>query len=77
MAQIITPPSIGHEEAASKNWYRAEALRKVLLDLSTVYAEVEDGPSHRELKNAIDSIEEARCLLNPKLRQPLKRVKTK
>jgi len=77
MAQIVTPPPSGHVEQESKNWYRAEALRKVLLDLSNVYAEVEDGPARRELKNAIDAIEEGRCLLNPKLRPSLKRVRSK
>ncbi len=78
MPQVITPPSMGHEEAASKNWYRAEALRKVLGDLINVYVNVEDEPARRELKIAIDSIEEARCILNPALRPPMvKRAKTK
>ena len=77
MSQVFTPPAMGHEESASKNWYRAEALRGILTQLSSVYVNVEDQPARRELKNAIDSIEEARMILNPKLRPPLKRVTTK
>jgi hypothetical protein len=77
MSQIVTPPSIGMAEQSSKNWYRAEALRKVIADLSSIYNDVEDEPARRELKNALESIEEARMILNPKLRPPPKRVKVK
>ena len=77
MSQIVTPPSIGIQEQSSKNWYRAEALRKVVADLTSIYNDVEDEPARREIKNALESIEEARCILNPKLRPPVNRVRTK
>jgi hypothetical protein len=76
MAQVITPPAIGMQEQISKNWYRAEALRKIKHDLINAYSDTEDEPVRRELKNAIDSIEAARCILDPRLNlKPVKRVR--
>lgn len=77
MSQVITSPTLGSNEAAAKNWYRAEALRKVKNDLLNIFNDVEDEPARRELKVATDSIEEARCLLDPRLRPAPKRVRPK
>lgn len=84
MPQIITPPQAGIQEDASKNWYRAEALRKIALDLDNVYIEISEATgaayelrkalSAVELRKALSAILEARYLLNPDLRpKPKKR----
>ena len=77
MPQIITPPQAGIQEDATKNWYRAEALRKITLDLDNVYIEISEatGAAH-ELRKALSAILEARYLLNPDLRpKPKKRIR--
>lgn len=77
MSQVITPPAVGEHEKAGKNWYRAEALRKVVGDLINTYQDIDDEPARREVKIAIDSIEEARKILDPRLRPVPKRVRTR
>jgi hypothetical protein len=76
MPQIITPPPADPQELASKNWYRAESLRKIKTDLINVYNEVEDASVRSEISDAIEFIEKARCILNPALR-PVKKAKSK
>ena len=77
MSQIITPPPPATQEQASKNWYRAEALRKIKTELVGVYNDAEDPPTRREIINAIESIDAARRILDPRLRPEVKRVRTK
>lgn len=77
MAQVITPPSIGIGEQQSKDWYRAEALRKVKGELVNIYQDIENEPARREVKIAMDSIEAARMHLDPRLRPIPKRVRTR
>lgn len=80
MAQVVTPPSMGMQEQASKNWYHAEALRKVKSDLVNVMHNIEvidinTDAAYNNLKIAADAIEKARLILNPPPKPAVKRVR--
>ena len=77
MSVVITSPSAGIQETASKNWYRAEALRKIKFDLVNVFNDADDSEVRQQLSNAIIAIDVARCILNPSLRQPAVKPETK
>ena len=65
MAQVITPPTVGHEEDRAKDWYRAEALRKLYNELSNICGEIYGTKAAAHLVKAMAAISEARKLLSP------------
>lgn len=79
MPQVVTPPAMGMQEQASKNWYTAEALRKVKSDLINIVVNMEEDPvpARRNLEMAIGLIEDARLILNPPPKPEVKRVRPK
>ena len=66
MAQVITPPTKGQQEDQGKNWYRAETLKRLLLELNAVLREAPDNKAKIKLDAGIDLIESARQLYMPK-----------
>lgn len=70
MAQVITPPSLGQQEAESKNWYRSEALRKIILELTPLRDEMETGVAAEvAVSAAIKLLGDARVELDPRLKR--------
>ncbi len=68
MAQVITPvANAGLQEEASKNWYRAEALRKTMTDLANIMADIGDTNAQAKavLGVAIAAIQDARLIISP------------
>lgn len=65
MAQVITQPQLGQQEEESKNWYRAEALRKISNELQGILNCMPNGIAREKVVRALNAIADARKLLSP------------
>lgn len=67
MAQIITPPAAGIQEVEGKNWHRAQALRRIALDLSQIHEQTpkEDTEVRKLLWDAAEKLAKVQNILAP------------
>jgi hypothetical protein len=72
--QVITPPAPGQEEDRSKNWYKAEALRKIKADLAVVHNECQ-GWARDHIEYAMAEILQAQGQLSEHFREEALRAR--